>query len=140
MAGFSVLWRVLGMATYRAYVYCMVCDRPLRENEYRSETAGSGEHRSTTYYCGLCNSEARAPSSVWFVKIALLSIPILVLYAATRNNLADSSLQVFGVCFFPLFFLFWDWRQKSKCKHIYDRWVMQHGTDPDKWPDAPKPG
>ena len=25
----------------------------------------------------------------------------------------------------------------SQCKHIYD-WVMQHGTDPDKWPDAPK--
>ena len=27
----------------------------------------------------------------------------------------------------------------QKCKPIYDRWVMQHGTDPDKWPDAPKP-
>ena len=30
------------------------------------------------------------------------------------------------------------WWQKSKCKPIYDRWVMQHGTDPDKWPDATK--
>ena len=29
-------------------------------------------------------------------------------------------------------------RTKSKCKPIYDRWVMQHGTDPDKWPDATK--
>ena len=26
-----------------------------------------------------------------------------------------------------------------RCKPIYDRWVMQHGTDPDEWPDAPKP-
>ena len=27
----------------------------------------------------------------------------------------------------------------QKCKHIYDRWVMQHGNDPDKWPDATQP-
>ena len=26
--------------------------------------------------------------------------------------------------------------QKFKHKPIYDRWVMQHGTDPDKWPGA----
>ena len=30
-------------------------------------------------------------------------------------------------------------RTKSKCKPIYDRWVMQHGTDPDRWPSATKP-
>ena len=138
MACIGVLWRVLGMATYRAYVYCEECDRPLRENEYRSETAGSGEHRGTTYYSRLCNSTARAPRSVWVVKMALLSIPILVLYAATRNNLADSSLQVFGVCFVPLFFLFFDWRTKSKCKPIYDRWVIKHGINPDKWPELPQ--
>ena len=30
-------------------------------------------------------------------------------------------------------------RTKSKCKPIYDRWVMQHGIDPDKWPEASKP-
>ena len=28
---------------------------------------------------------------------------------------------------------------RMRCKPIYDRWVMQHGTDPDKWPDANKP-
>ena len=27
----------------------------------------------------------------------------------------------------------------QKCKHIYDRWVMQHGTDPEKWPAPAKP-
>ena len=138
MSGFIVLWRLLGMRSYRAYVYCEECDRPLRENEYRSETTGSGKHRSTTCYCGLCNSEARAPSSVWAVKMVLLSIPILVFYAATRNNLADSSLQVFGVCFVPLVFLFFDWRTKSKCKPIYDRWVIKHGINPDKWPELPQ--
>ena len=138
MAGFIVLWRILGMDLYRAYVYCEECDRPLRENEYRSETTGSGKNRSTTYYCGLCNSEARAPWSVWVVKMALLSIPILVLYAATGNNLADSPLQVFGVCFIPLFFLFLDWRMKSKCKPIYDRWVINHGINPIKWPELPQ--
>ena len=27
----------------------------------------------------------------------------------------------------------------QKCKHIYNRWVMQHGIDPDKWPAPAKP-
>ena len=26
-----------------------------------------------------------------------------------------------------------------RCKPIYDRWVMQHGSDPDKWPAPAKP-
>ena len=40
---------------------------------------------------------------------------------------------------FPAFLLllmhYWG---KSKCKPIYDRWVMRYGTDPDKWPGASK--
>ena len=39
----------------------------------------------------------------------------------------------------PLAFFLLGWWKKSKCKPIYDRWVMQHGINPDKWPDAPKP-
>ena len=31
------------------------------------------------------------------------------------------------------------WWWNFKCKKIYNRWVHQHGTDPDKWPEPPKP-
>ena len=31
------------------------------------------------------------------------------------------------------------WWQKSKCKPIYDRWVHQHGTDPEYWPRPSRP-
>ena len=40
--------------------------------------------------------------------------------------------------FYAAVFLFWDLRTKSKCKPIYDRWVMQHGINPDKWPELPQ--
>ena len=26
----------------------------------------------------------------------------------------------------------------AKFRATYNRWVMQHGTDPEKWPGAPK--
>ena len=38
----------------------------------------------------------------------------------------------------PLFTFVIGWAKKSECKPIYDRWVMRHGTDPEKWP-VPKP-
>lgn len=39
----------------------------------------------------------------------------------------------------PLAVFLLGWWKKSKCKPIYDRWVIKHGINPDKWPDAPKP-
>ena len=44
------------------------------------------------------------------------------------------SPSMLALLIFPCF-----WWHKLKYKPIYDRWVMQHGTDPDKWPDATKP-
>ena len=52
---------------------------------------------------------------------------------------ADEMLQM---CLFPLLALpafAVGWWQKSKCKPIYDRWVMQHGTDPEHWPRPSRP-
>ena len=44
---------------------------------------------------------------------------------------------VLGVLWLPAFI---NARSYSRrLKPIYDRWVHQHGTDPDKWPDASKP-
>ena len=46
-------------------------------------------------------------------------------------------LAGFLISWLPAYYLV---RQdKRKGKTIYDRWVMQHGTDPDKWPAPAKP-
>ena len=52
----------MNMADWMSYAYCEKCDRPLRENEVRSETMhrkGGGE---TIYSCRLFNSRARKPN------------------------------------------------------------------------------
>ena len=48
-------------------------------------------------------------------------------------NLPFPTIELVPVLAFMGYF-YW---KKSKCKPIYDRWVHQHGTDPDKWPPAP---
>ena len=74
MAWFSVLWFVLSMASYTAYVYCDKCDRPLRKNEYRSEASPSDSYISITYYCKLCGSNARGFDCVAGIPGSLMAI------------------------------------------------------------------
>jgi len=45
---------------------------------------------------------------------------------------------LFGIALYFLSIVFCVW-SVFRYKPIYDRWVMQHGNDPDKWPDAPTP-
>ena len=52
---------------------------------------------------------------------------------------ADDMLEM---CLLPLFalpMLAIGWWQMLNSKPIYERWVHQHGTDPDKWPAPAKP-
>ncbi len=139
------------MDAYRAYAYCMVCDRPLRENEYRSEI-GSGDTRGTSYFCRLCNAHAQKPFTVGaWVGVALMTCviaPMSVLIFIDMAPVGDVEgtsrnwyryFLFFGLMAIPLFTFVIGWAKKSECKPIYDRWVMQHGTDPEKWPGAPKP-
>ncbi|MDA7618504.1 hypothetical protein N8703_04310 [Verrucomicrobia bacterium] len=46
-------------------------------------------------------------------------------------------LPMWVFCLIPVFVFvgIHNWK-KSKCKPIYDRWVMQHGLDPENWPEA----
>ena len=127
------------MATYRAYAYCKECDRPLRENEYRSESIDGGK------YCRLCDSRARDFKKMiilpWHLYMALiLCIGFTFAYFKGANpsimiGLPFPTIEIIPVLVFVGLFV----RTKSKCKPIYDRWVMQHGTDPDKWPAPAKP-
>ena len=151
MAGFGVLWRVLNMSTYRAYYYCGKCERPLREKEQRSETHYRNGQVGVTHYCMLCNSRVRKPVSMaGWMGIALLTCVMAAaaagfIYIAPVDDVEVDSekwipyLVIFPLMALPLAFFFGGWRKKSKCKPTYDRWVMQHGADPVKWPDAPKP-
>ena len=45
---------------------------------------------------------------------------------------------LFGIALYFLSIVFCVW-SVFRYKPIYDRWVMQHGTDPEKWPGPPKP-
>jgi len=132
------------MASYTAYVYCDKCDRPLRKNEYRMEVLPSGRNISITYYCKLCGSNARGfdcvagiPGSLMAIVGLLLVPPFLAFFYEPGAGMDMEILSFFYKCMpFPafLFLLFHYWK-KSKCKPIYDRWVMQHGLDPENWPD-----
>ena len=146
MARLGVLWRVLGMASYRAYLYCDKCDRPLRKNEYRREAPYTGGGVSYTYYCRLCNALARTPFSMavwvgivlWTCLLVLLAAQLLGEPIYTYSQAGERLLLVFVVIAFSLGYFARGWWKKSKCKPIYDRWVTHHGVDPENWPDAPK--
>jgi len=45
---------------------------------------------------------------------------------------------LFGIALYFLSIIGCLW-SAFKYKPIYDRWVMEHGNDPDKWPGASKP-
>ena len=144
MAGFSVLWRVWSMATYWNYAYCEKCDRPFRGNECRSESIGSGNTRRTIYYCRVCESQARdfnkiiiLPKNLFIALILCIGFTVVYFQGASPSIMVGvpfPAIEIIPVLVFVGLFV----RTKSKCKPIYDRWVMQHGTDPDKWPAPPK--
>ena len=145
MARSSVLWRVWSMATYWNYAYCEKCDRPFRENECRSESTGSGNTQRTIYYCRVCESRARdfnkaafLPWNLFMAMVFCIGFTVMYFQGAAPSmiiGLPFPAIEIIPVLVFVGLFV----RTKSKCKPIYDRWVMQHGIDTDKWPEAPKP-
>ena len=137
------------MPNYMSYAYCEKCDRPLRQSEYRSVTTGSGDSRETSHYCRLCGTRGRKPLSIlgfnllnligWFFTVFVIcyaSCHYFVRQVWDHDPTAIEFCLMILICLTPFAAGWW---QKSKCKPIYDRWVMQHGTDPEKWPGAPKP-
>ena len=130
------------MANYRAYVYCEECDRPLRKNEYRIEGYG----RSYAYYCRTCNQTSRKPFNLAGGVLVVLLIFLMTSMAAgmltapiyTYSEVGVKLLAAFAFIGLPVWFFAEGWRERSKCKPIYDRWVTEHGLDPKGWPDAPK--
>ena len=132
------------MANWSSYAYCDKCDRPLRASETRLVETGSGNSQTTTFYCRLCGDKARGFQKILGLPFSLfgafsLAVMELVMYFqqgfsfSEMINLPFPTIELVPVLAFVGYF-YW---KKSKCKPIYDRWVHQHGTDPDKWPPAP---
>ena len=141
------------MPNWMSYAYCEKCDRPLRENEYRSVETSRGSNRHILYYCKLCDSRGRKLVSMlgfhfwvimgWLWTVAGFGGAAWDYFAGQSEvsdvSLSDTLMRCFGVLLITVATFAFGWWQKSKYKPIYDRWVHQHGTDPDKWPDATKP-
>ena len=132
------------MGKYTDYAYCSKCDKPLRAHEFRFAYESNGLN---SYSCQLCGSNARGfnciagiPGNLMMIAMLLLMPPFLA-FAIEPSAVVDMEfLSIFYMAvLFPAFlFLLMHYWVKSKCKPIYDRWVMQYGTDPDKWPGASK--
>ena len=135
------------MPNWTSYAYCDQCSRPLRQNEYFSETSGRRENRKTRYYCRRCESRALMP---WCI-LGLNGLYLIAWFMMVGSGIAVWNLQSEGdefaelgkfVAFFALpsaallLFALGRWEQ-SKCKPIYDRWVMQYGINHGEWPQLP---
>ena len=133
------------MVTYWNYAYCEKCDRPFRKNECRSESTGSHDNQRTIYYCRVCESLARdfnkiiiLPKHLFVALVLCIGWPVMYFQDVSPSimiGLPFPTIEIIPVLIFVGLFV----RTKSKCKPIYDRWVMQYGTDPDRWPSATKP-
>jgi hypothetical protein len=103
-----------------------------------TQHTGYGEH---AIHCVNCNDSIIRPQNpvgnyvlgfaVFCVAAVALGF-VVVMNDAKMRDLFFICLPLGGLCFWV------NHQQKSRCKTIYDRWVMQHGTDPDKWPDSSK--
>ena len=133
------------------YNYCKECSRPLRDFECRVVSSTSGEGR-TTFYCQRCNRVVRpiccffgyeAFSLIGFsVTVLMLG---LVIFAAVHMSINGKEItqsdrrEILVAMLLGLPWIGVGCLYRLTCKPIYDRWVMQHGTDPDKWPELTKP-
>ena len=128
-----------------SYAYCEKCDRPLLDYQCKTSVVGVGEHRRVSRICKFCFASALRPLMILdavpplHCGVGIISVSALFFLAGDATPSVDGvvAFLLLGLLAAPLLIV--GKKQKSKCKPIYDRWVMQHGNDPDKWPDATKP-
>ena len=132
------------MAGWDKYCYCTNCSRPYCESETRTgefvvtQLSDGGVH---AIHCVSCSDSIIRPqktiglliTGIATFCVAAVALGFVVLMNdAKMRDLFFICLPIGGLC------LWVNHQQKSRYKTIYDRWVMQHGTDPDKWPAAAK--
>ena len=133
------------MAGWDKYFYCANCSRLYRESETRigefvvTDPSGGGNHAAHCVHCGDSIIRPQNSISLLIIGFGMFFLAAICLgLVDIRNDAKIRDLVV--ICPFAGGVCIWvNHHQKFRYKTIYDRWVMQHGTDPEKWPDAPKP-
>ena len=133
------------MAGWDKYYYCTNCSRPYRESETRAgefvvtQLSGHGAHAIHCVNCSGSMIRVQKTIGLLIMGIAMFCMAAVALGFAVLMNDAKMQDLLFiclplgGVC------IWLNHQQKSRYKTIYDRWVIQHGPDPDKWPAPVKP-
>ena len=162
MAQNGFLWCLLGMSKrrshkWKSYVYCVSCNRPYLEAKkvveewdfarkthkvVKKPSYGRNKYSEINYRCVNCG-EQTWHNAVFLDKFKVASFVFIAVSAflCLLAILAKEPLCWLFCCgsILVTIYLSYTYRGLLKCKPIYDRWVMQHGTDPDKWPAPAKP-
>ena len=130
------------MASWSSYYYCKMCDRPLSSQDYGTQGNYTAAGNTKTVYCRFCAATAEGTG-----KFRIILGFVFIFIATPFSYLMTGITPIFlGLIPAPVltmligaFYVVMHFRSKSSCSPIYDRWVMEHGTDHLKWPGASKP-
>jgi len=136
----------LGIANnYRYYYYSFNCDRPLRpKEETQIISEGFGDNRRTLIECLVCVSVCGRPHRpLWPISKgsglviavfggAFLHLGRMWFTAPDANYLCIFGWFLVGFLLFVAFII----SPTGSCKYwsIYERWVKNHGSNPETWP------
>ena len=117
-----------------SYAYCDRCDRPLKSNQFKTVASynGAGEASGNDFLCKCCNGKCwKVGPMGWIGALCIAGYILGVVLSTPVFAFEAVPLLLLGIGCGVGYRI-----QMRKCKPIYDRWVHQHGTNPDKWPNA----
>ena len=117
-----------------------MCDRPLSSQDYGTQGNYTAAGNTKTVYCRFCASTAEGAGKYPMIAgLVLTTIATPLIYSLVGNEPLVLGIPApVTTILLGALYLYSHFRNKSTYSPIYDRWVMQHGTDPEKWPDATK--
>ena len=129
------------MASWSSYYYCKMCDRPLSSQDYGTQGNYTATGNTKTVYCRFCASTAEGPGKSRIIAgLVLTTIATPLIYLLVGNEPLALGIPAPAITILlGAFYIATHFRDKSTYSPIYDRWVMEHGTDHLKWPGASKP-
>ena len=128
------------MASWSSYYYCKMCDRPLSSQDYGTQGNFTSSGNIKTVYCRFSASTAEGPGKSSIIRgLVLITIgtPLIYLLVGTNPLFSGIPAPVITTLLGAVYMVSHFW-SKSTYSPIYDRWIMEHGTDHQKWPGASK--
>ena len=116
-----------------SYAYCEKCDRPLKSNQIKTVSwRGAGEASGNDFLCEYCNGKCwKVGPMGWIGALCVVGYIVGVVLSTPDFAFAAFPLFLLGIGCGVGYRI-----QMRRCEPIYDRWVQQYGTDPDKWPNV----